>query len=217
MDRTTEQPNLYPAPDTGARWPRRAAFAALALVALGAGVVATQATGGSASSDQASTSTTTTVPESAVVLATHVEEPAAPSPAPQPPAPQPPAEEPPVEEPPAPAPDPAVLAVSKSLIHLPANTWGGKFQIRNEGGSPLEWQWHAGAPGISVSASSGSLQPGEFVEIVFSVDHTVLPEGDFDFPNTVTSGDQVANVHVDGTKTIEKNPGIELPEPKFGP
>jgi hypothetical protein len=236
MDRNPDQTTTHRPADRSGR--RRVALAALAgLLAVGAGAVAVGATGGGSDDDTATVapveSTTTSVLDDELVLVDAPVNPApAPKgePAPQPPAPQPPAEQPPAEQPPAeeppaeeppaeqpPAVEPGVIDVDKTVFHQAPNKWGGKFRIHNVGASALEWTWTPGAVGITVTQSSGSLQPGEFVEVTFAIDHTILPAGPFAFANTVTSGDQVVNVHIDGTKTIAKNPGIELPDLDLGP
>jgi hypothetical protein len=215
MDRnpTTETPVEGPSSPAG-RHRRMAVAAVAALLAVGAGALAVGCGDGKDPSPSAATGTSTTLLEGGVAL---VDNDTPQPPAPQPSAPQPPAEEPPAEEPDAPQADPGVLAVSKSLIEMDENTWAGSFQVRNEGGSALDWQWVAGGSAITVSQSSGTLEPGEFVDVQFSIDHTELPKGDYLFANMVTSGDQVKDVRVEGTKTIAKNPGIELPGPVIKP
>jgi hypothetical protein len=234
MDRTHETTTTTPTARPAATRNRRrlvALGAAFAVAALGAGALVTGAGGGS--DDQELTSvvpapTTTALPDEPVEVVpapapsdVPVAQPVTPSPskpagqpAPQPAGDEEPADQPGPEEP---QPAPGVLAVSKSLIELPEKTWAGTFQVRNDGGSPIDWQWAAGATGISVSHTSGTLQPGEFVEVAFSIDHTVLPAGDFVFANCVYTADQAKDVRIEGTKTIKTNPGIQLPNPVIKP
>ena len=202
--------------------------AAFALAAVGAGAMVAGTGGGS---DRPDTAAAATVPTSTTVLDDLVEvadttpapstssgdEAAPKTPAPQPPAGDEPADEQPVEDedPAEPEAAPGVLAVSDGSIELPAKTWAGTFQVRNDGGSPIDWQWAAGGAGISVSHTGGTLQPGEFVEVSFTIDPTVLPAGDFLFANCVYTADQAKDVRIEGTKTISKNPQIELPDPVF--
>jgi hypothetical protein len=228
MDRTHETETTTPTARPAATRNRRriaALGAAFALATVGAGAMVAGAGGGSTGEPTAApvpVPTTTVLDELVDVAAESAAttdgtlEPAAPAPQPKP---QPPAEpqaqdEPAAEQPPAePEAAPGVLAVSTGLIELPEQTWAGTFQVRNDGGSPIDWQWAAGAAGISVSHTGGTLQPGEFVEVAFTIDHTVLPAGDFLFANCVYTADQAKDVRIEGTKTIKKNPQIELPAP----
>jgi len=117
------------------------------------------------------------------------------------------------------APEPAApgeLAVSTNLIKLPSGTWTGEFEVRNDGGSPIEWKW-AGSAGIEVSQTSGMLDGGESVVVSFTVDHTVLPAGKFLFANCVFTDDAAKDVWIEGTKTIKVNPGVQLPKPQIKP
>jgi hypothetical protein len=190
---------------------RMIAAGLVGLVAVGVGAYAATAGGSDSDTTRTAAAPTTTVVEPGTELV--LVDTASPTPAPQaPPAPQPQPQDQPPAEPEAPA-DPGVLDVNKSMIDMPANTWAGSFQVRNDGGSALDWQWVAGDTGISVSQSGGTLQPGEFVDVSFSIDHTVLPAGDYLFANCVISGDQAKDVYITGTKTIVVNPGIELPDP----
>jgi hypothetical protein len=227
MDRTLDDTTTTATTGSKAGRNRRriaALGAAFALAAVGAGAMVAGAGGGSTGEPTAAVPVpTTTVLDELVDIAAEPAattdgtlEPAAPAPQPkpQPPAEPPAQDEPAAEEPPAePEAAPGVLAVSTGLIELPEQTWAGTFQVRNDGGSPIDWQWAAGAAGISVSHTGGTLQPGEFVEVAFTIDHTVLPAGDFLFANCVYTADQAKDVRIEGTKTIKKNPQIELPAP----
>jgi hypothetical protein len=190
---------------------RMIAAGLVGLVAVGVGAYAATAGGSDSDTTRTAATPTTTVVEPGTELV--LVDTASPAPAPKtPPAPQPQPQPEAPAEPEAPA-DPGVLDVNKSMIDMPANTWVGSFQVRNDGGSALDWQWVAGDTGVSVSQSGGTLQPGEFVDVSFSIDHTVLPAGDYLFANCVISGDQAKDVYITGTKTIVVNPGIELPDP----
>jgi len=231
LDETTTHTTIRPAAGRNRR--RFAALgAAFALAAVGAGAMVA-GSGGDDDRDRVPTAATS-VPTSTTVLDELIEvvdtTPATPpadggSTGPKAPVqPQSPpddegADEGPAEDeaPAEPEAAPGVLAVSTGLIDLPAKTWAGTFQVRNDGGSPIDWQWAAGAAGISVSHIGGTLQPGEFVEVSFSIDHTLLPAGDFLFANCVYTADQAKDVRIEGTKTIAKNPQIELPDPVLKP
>ena len=229
-DTTTNATTVRPA---AARNRRRFAAlgAAFALAAVGTGAMVA-GSGGAADDTRptaAVTSPTTTSPLDDLVEVADTtppanpgggtSEPKAPAPQPQPPVDDEPTDEQPAEDDGPAEPDtaPGELAVSTGLIELPAKTWAGTFQVRNDGGSPIDWQWAAGAAGISVSHTGGTLQPGEFVEVAFTIDHTVLPAGDFLFANCVYTADEAKDVRIEGTKTIAKNPQIELPDPVFKP
>jgi hypothetical protein len=181
------------------------AAVALALAAGGVGVVALG--GGSSSTPKAAaTSTVTGLPGAVNAGADTV--PAAPTndgPQGGPGGPAQPQPQPPAEPPAA----PGVLKVNTTAIHLLAGHYSASFTVRNDGGSPLDWTWQGGIPGIAVSQSGGALAPGESTVVSFTINPFQLPEGGFAFLNYVKSGDTSRALTITGVRTpIVVNPNI---------
>lgn len=113
------------------------------------------------------------------------------------------------ESQPQPPAEPGVLKVNTSMINLLAGHYSASFTVRNEGGSPLDWTWQGGIPGIAVSQSGGSLAPGESTVVSFTINPFQLPEGGFAFLNYVKSGDTSRAITITGVRTpIVVNPNI---------
>ncbi len=121
------------------------------------------------------------------------------------------------EETPDPVPPaaPGHLVVSTTNIVLSTNDFDGSFELTNDGGSDVEWQWMSGHPAIAASPSSGVLSPGESIVVGFTISWQQLSNGGFAYQNHVVSDDQSVKVIVTGTRDIETNPGIELPDPEL--
>lgn len=194
-----------PAPSGGPRRTRRLVAGAVA-ASLALGVAAAVALGsgsGSTSSSAAGSRpgaalvgapTATTVPG----VPTEVVD--AQDPAPQPPAPEPPA--------PEPQPAPGILAVSTNAIHLPAGVFSGSFTVRNDGGSPVDWTWAAGDFGIAVDVNGSTLQPGESIEVHFTINPFQQPVGEFLFANSIYNDDVAKDIWIYG----EKKPFVVNPD-----
>jgi hypothetical protein len=172
---------------------------ALALVAGGVGAVVLGNGSSSSTSSAGASPVATSVPGAVPTDAT----PTAVDPgAPGEPDPQP-------EPLPEAQPDPGVLALNTSAIHLIPGDYSASFTVRNDGGSPLDWTWHAGITAIQVSQSSGTLAAGESVVVSFEINPFHLSEGGFVFINHVTSGDTTRNLTISGVRTpIVVNPDI---------
>ena len=125
---------------------------------------------------------------------------------------QPQPEPQPGPEPPA---TPGDLELSTNSIDLPDNVYEGSFDVRNDGGSPIEWNWLMGDYGIAVSQASGTLAPGESVTVFFTINPFQLQEGDFLFANSVYTDDQAKDLHITGHRpAFVVNP--DLPKPGLG-
>jgi len=123
----------------------------------------------------------------------------------------------PVEPQPEPEPtEPGILAVSAKHIHLADGVYAGSFAVRNDGGSPIHWQWAKGDYGIGVSLDGSTLQPGEQVVVNFWINPFQVPEGDFFFANSVYTDDAAKDVWIYGHRNpIVVNPDLDQPEPKL--
>jgi hypothetical protein len=185
---------------------RLAAAVAAGVVALGVGTTLALVGG---TDDQVAGAPTTSTPAAAEPLAV------APAGDPAPTTDQPAGE--PGEETPDPAPpaEPGHLVVSSTNIVLPTNDFGGSFELTNDGGSDVAWQWMSGHPAIATAPSGGVLAPGESVVVEFTVSWQQLSNGGFAYQNHVVSDAQSIKVIVSGTRDIEVNPDVELPEPEI--
>lgn len=206
---TETVPPRAPSPDRRTR--RLVAAAAVVVAALGVGTTLALTGGsddGTAAADQASTAGLATVAAPPLD--------AAPAPVDQPSgdagAPGGGSTETPEPVPPAP---PGHLVVSTTNIVLSTNDFDGSFELTNDGGSDIEWQWMAGHPSIAASPSGGVLAPGESIVVEFTITWQQLSNGGFVYQNHVVSDEQSVKVTVSGTRDIEVNPEIELPDPEL--
>ena len=208
--------HLPTGPTPPARNRRRNRFVAAGLaIALVSGAAAAVALGGGSSSSPAASGTGVTrdaaelvsdAPTGTVPTGPQTETadqgPVQPQPQPEP-------------EPDVPA-EPGILAVSSKQIHLADGVYAGSFAVRNDGGSPIHWQWAKGDYGIGVSLDGSTLQPGEQVVVNFWINPFQVPEGDFFFGNSVYTDDAAKDVWIYGHRTpIVVNPDLDLPEPKL--
>ena len=98
---------------------------------------------------------------------------------------------------------------------LQTNDFDGSLELTNDGGSDVAWQWMSGHPSIAAAPSGGVLAPGESVVVEFTISWQQLLNGGFIYQNHVVSDEQSIKVIVTGTRDIEVNPEIELPEPEL--
>jgi hypothetical protein len=204
-------PSRSPRPNRRTR--RLAAGAAAVVVALGVGGVL--ALSGGSDDRTAAGPATSAAPLAAVAAPPAAGSAADPAPAPS---------DPPVgdsgqsgEETPDPVPPaaPGHLVVSTTNVVLATNDFDGGFELTNDGGSDVEWQWMAGHPSIAAAPSGGVLAPGESIVVEFTISWQQLANGGFVYQNHVVSDDQSVKVTVSGTRDIEVNDDIELPDPEL--
>ena len=114
----------------------------------------------------------------------------------------------PAPQPPAPEPTPGILAISTNTIHLPAGVFSGSFTVRNDGGSPVDWTWAAGDFGIAVDVNGSTLQPGESIEVHFTINPFQQPVGEFLFANSIYNDEVAKDIWIYG----EKKPFVVNPD-----
>lgn len=76
-------------------------------------------------------------------------------------------------------PAPGDLQISGGLIDLGAGT-AGAARLTNGGGAALNWSITGGGAPFRVDRTSGTLAPGEQVDVVASIDRSTLGEGSFE-------------------------------------
>ncbi len=131
------------------------------------------------------------------------------------PAPGPAPEAPTTTTPPPPPATPGHLVVNATHLVLAQNDFDGTFQVRNDGGSPIDWQFLPGHPSVKAEPNGGTLAPGEMVVVHFTISWQQLNNGGFVFLNHVNGGGQSLKLTLSGSKNIVVNPGIPTPDPKI--
>jgi hypothetical protein len=123
------------------------------------------------------------------------------------------------EETPDPTPPaaPGHLVVSATNVVLSTNDFDGSFELTNDGGSDVEWQWMSGHPSISAAPSGGVLAPGASIVVQFTISWQQLSNGGFVYQNHVVTDDQDVEVTISGTRDIEVNDDVDLPDPQLTP
>lgn len=116
---------------------------------------------------------------------------------------------------PQPPPAPGHVVVSDNHLVLAKNVFTTSVEITNDGGSDVEWQWMSGHPSIAASPSGGVLAPGASVVVELTIAWQQLQNGGFVYQNHVVADGQSVSVTVSGTRDIQVNPGVQLPDPKL--
>ena len=107
---------------------------------------------------------------------------------------------------PPPPPPPGKIVVIANPIIFGLSTVTAPVGLRNDGGQAVGWSAAVGLVGFSVAPSSGSLAPGETLDIQVSVDRASLPEGTPRTDLIVTSPGGGGSVSVEAR--VERAPTI---------
>jgi RNA polymerase sigma factor (sigma-70 family) len=118
------------------------------------------------------------------------------------------------------APEPAVLTVSTGSIDLGRRATTATVVVGNDGGSVLAWTATAPAGWLSVSPTSGQLEPGATTTLTITADRSHLSEGRSTADVVVSGGGQSRTVTVTATRevppvvgapTTGANPSCQVP------
>ena len=92
------------------------------------------------------------------------------------------------------------LAPAPVRLQVSAGELGGRTVVTlvNSGGTPVAWQAATAAAWLRLSRDSGTLQPGERLTLVVTVDRSALPEGPWTAFVSVTPSGSVVTLHGPG-------------------
>lgn len=93
------------------------------------------------------------------------------------------------------------LAPAPVRLEVSAGELGGRTVVTlvNSGGTPVAWQASTAAAWLRLSRDSGTLQPGERLTLVITVDRSALPEGPWTAFVSITPSGSVVTLHGPGT------------------
>ena len=93
------------------------------------------------------------------------------------------------------------LAPAPVRLDVSAGELGGRTVVTlvNSGGTAVAWQAATAAAWLRLSRDSGTLQPGERLTLVITVDRSALPEGPWTAFVSVTPSGSVVTLHGPGT------------------
>ncbi|MFC1404458.1 MULTISPECIES: BACON domain-containing protein [Streptacidiphilus] len=111
------------------------------------------------------------------------------------------------------------LAPAPAQLEVSAGELGGRTVVTlvNSGGTPVAWQAATAAGWLRLSRDGGTLQPGQRLTLVITVDRSALPEGPWTAFVSVTPSGSVVTLHGPGSGSSGGGRrGMPTPTPTVG-